>query len=59
MVLAVVVAACGSDSSAGPDGRVDAHAFIPAVDAGLRDGGTPLLWVDFAASGCDSFDPSR
>src|SRR5262245_625475 len=56
MVLAVVVAACGSDSSAGPDGRVDARTFIPAVTAGSRDGGPPLLWVDFVASGCDSFD---
>ena len=59
LVLAAVFAsACDVDSGASPDGGLDAATIVRSVDAGPRDGGPPLLWVDFVAAGCEGFDPT-
>jgi hypothetical protein len=52
-------AACGSTGGS-PDAALDAARAdsTPGADAAAQDGGPPLLWVDFAAVGCERFDPS-
>jgi len=53
LALLVCVAGCGDGATSVPDAAPDA-ADLP--DAAPRDGGASLPFVDFAASGCESFD---